>query len=161
MADPRVEAATRNLVYRFVGQGVDHNDFVRTTSTIERWADWLDAWVETGSVHESRAREAEAGGYLRTAGEAYLRAALCYHFGKSVWLEDLARYRATTDRSAATHQRGLRLLDPTFERLEIPFDQDKIVANLRRPARVSRAPFVILVPGLDSSKEEFTVWEES
>ena len=161
MADSRVEAAIRNLVYRFVGQGVDYNDFVRTTSTIERWADWLDAWVATGERHEARAREAEARGHLRTAGEAYLRTALCYHFGKSVWLEDLAQYRATTDRSVAVHQRGLRLLDPTFERLEIPFDRDRIVANLRRPEHPAQAPFVILVPGLDSSKEEFTVWEET
>jgi pimeloyl-ACP methyl ester carboxylesterase len=161
MADARVEAATRNLVYRFVGQGVDYNDFVRTTSRIERWADWLDAWVETGGLHEARAQAAEANGRMHTAGDAYLRAALCFHFGKSVWLEDLDKYRATADRSVASHRRGMCILDPSFERLEIPFDRDKVVANLRRPDSSARPPVVILVPGLDSSKEEFTIWEES
>lgn len=55
--------------------------------------------------------------------------------------------------------RGHRLLDPTFERIEIPFEADRVVANLRRPAGVERPALVILAPGLDSTKEEFPVWE--
>ena len=56
-------------------------------------------------------------------------------------------------------RRGQTLLDPTFERLEIPFERDRIVANLRRPSGDERPPLVILVPGLDSVKEEFPLWE--
>lgn len=161
MAEERVEDAIKNLAPRFLAQGVDYNDFVRTTSQIETWAGWLDAWVKTGDMHEELAQGAEAMGRIRTAGEAYVRAALCYHFAKFMWLVDLQKYRATTDRSVASLQKGLRILDSTFERLEIPFDKDKIVANLRKPKGVGKPPFVILVPGLDSVKEEFTNWEES
>jgi Dipeptidyl aminopeptidases/acylaminoacyl-peptidases len=34
-----------------------------------------------------------------------------------------------------------------------------MAANLRRPAGVERPPLVLLLPGLDSTKEEFFVWE--
>jgi 2,6-dihydroxypseudooxynicotine hydrolase len=34
-----------------------------------------------------------------------------------------------------------------------------VVANLRRPAGAGAAPLVVLIPGLDSTKEEFCLWE--
>ncbi len=161
MTDPLVEAARTRWLPRFLAQGVPLADATGTLDRIGRWPDWLDAWTATGDVHEELARVAGGQGRRRTAGEAYVRAALCYHFAKFTWLEDLGKYRAATDRSVAALQAGLRLLDPTFERLEIPFDRDRIVANLRRPPGHARAPFVILVPGLDSTKEELTAWERS
>ena len=39
MPDARVEAAVANWAPRFVAQGVDFNDFRRTTAGIETWAD--------------------------------------------------------------------------------------------------------------------------
>ena len=53
-----------------------------------------------------------------------------------------------------------RLLDPTAERIEVPFDGARLAANLRRPAGVEQAPLVVLIPGLDSTKEEFFHWED-
>ena len=159
MTDPQVEGAIKSLAPRFLAHGVEYADFVRTTGQIERWVDWLDAWVATGDSHLQLGEEAEAQSHRQTAGEAYVRAALCYHFGKFLWLEELQKYWAATDRSAATLARGRRLLDPTFERLEVPFDRDEIVANIRAPVGAQRPPVVILVPGLDSTKEELSIWE--
>ncbi len=163
----RLVALKRAWIPRFVANGVDHNDVVRTLDRISTWAGWLDAWIGTGGEHERLAAAADARGHRRTAGEAFVRAAVCYHFAKFAWLEDLSKVRSATERSVACHQRGMRLLDPTFERLEIPFDRDRIVANLRQPriktagAGARRpAPLVVLVPGLDSTKEELTRWEE-
>ncbi len=53
-----------------------------------------------------------------------------------------------------------RTLDPTAERIEAPLDGGKVVGNLRRPAQVERPPLVLIVPGLDSTKEEFFTLEE-
>ncbi len=161
MIDPLVDAARTRWLPRFLAQGVPLADATRTLERVGRWTDWLDAWSATGDAHEELARTADGHGRRLTAGEAYIRAALCYHFAKFTWLEDLGKYRATTDRSVAALQAGLRRLDPTFERLEIPFERDRITATLRRPVDVARAPFVVLVPGLDSTKEEFTAWERS
>jgi pimeloyl-ACP methyl ester carboxylesterase len=158
--DRRVQAAIDNWAPRFVSQGVDFNDFLRTTATIERWEDWLGAWVETADVHRALAEEAEAAGNGRTAGEAYVRAALCYHFGKFVWLVDLDRHREATDRATACIYAAHRHLDPAAKRVEVPFEGATLVGNLRRPSGAGGRPLVLLLPGLDSTKEEFFNWEE-
>jgi pimeloyl-ACP methyl ester carboxylesterase len=157
--DKRVQAAIDNWAPRFVSQGVDFNDFQRTTARLERWEDWLDAWVATGEAHFALAEEAEKAGHGRTAGEAYVQAALCYHFGKFVWLVDLDRHHEATERAKASIYAAHRHLDPAAERVEIPFEGETLVGNLRRPPGNS-VPLVLLLPGLDSTKEEFFNWEE-
>jgi pimeloyl-ACP methyl ester carboxylesterase len=156
--DRRVQAAIDNWAPRFVSQGVDFNDFLSTTATIERWDDWLGAWVETADVHRALAEEAEAAANGRTAGEAYVRAALCYHFGKFVWLVDLDRHREATERATACIYAAHRHLDPGAKRVEVPFEGETLVGNLRQPP--GAGPLVLLLPGLDSTKEEFFNWEE-
>jgi pimeloyl-ACP methyl ester carboxylesterase len=159
MPDARVQAAIKNWAPRMVTQGVDYNDFVRTTARIERWEEWLDAWSETAELHVRLAREAAEAGRLRTAGEAYVRAALCFHFAKYVWVVDGDRNRATTERARDALYEAHRLLDPTAERIEAELDGARIYANLRRPPDAGRPPLVILIPGLDSTKEEFFHFE--
>lgn len=159
MPDARVQAAIDNWAPRFTSQGVDYNDFVRTTGVIESWEQWLDAWCETGDVHLGLARQAESQGHHLSAGEAYVRAALCYHFAKFVWMLDMRKYRSAADKAVASLYNAHRLLDPTAERIEVPLDGFQMVANLRRPAGIDAAPLVLLLPGLDSTKEEFFNWE--
>jgi 2,6-dihydroxypseudooxynicotine hydrolase len=157
--DERVQAAINNWAPRFTSQGVDYNDFVRTTSKVERWEQWLDAWCATGDMHAELARAAEEKRRLLTAGEAWVRAALSYHFAKFVWMLDMAKYRAAADNAVASLYRAHRHLDPTAERIEVPLEGKTIVGNLRRPHLEGRFPLVLLLPGLDSTKEEFFYWE--
>jgi dipeptidyl aminopeptidase/acylaminoacyl peptidase len=159
MPDARVQSAIDNWAPRMVTQGVDYNDFVRTTARIERWEQWLDAWSATAELHLGLASEAKAAGRLRTAGESYVRAALCFHFAKYVWVLDGERNRATTVRARDALYEAHRLLDPTAERIEADFGGARIFANLRRPPGTERPPLVILIPGLDSTKEEFFNFE--
>jgi 2,6-dihydroxypseudooxynicotine hydrolase len=160
MPDERVQAAIANWAPRFVSQGVDYNDFVRTTAGIERWDDWLGAWCEIAHIHATLGVGAEVHGRVRTAGEAYVRAALCYHFAKFVWLLDIEQHRAAAQRAIECLYAAHRLLDPTAERVEASLDGATIVGNLRRPLSIDRPPLVLLLPGLDSTKEEFFNWEQ-
>lgn len=160
MPDERTQAAIANWAPRFTSQGVDPNDFVRVTSELERWEDWLRAWSANGDRHAGMAREAEARGRTRTAGEAWVHAALSYHFAKFVWMLDMDRHRAVADRAVAALREAHRLLDPTAERVEVAFEGGLMVGNLRRPAGLDRPPLVLLLPGLDSTKEEFFTWED-
>ena len=160
MPDERVAAAIAHWAPRFVTQGVDMNDFQTVTASVETWAEWLPAWVANGDLHAEQAREAEERGRTRTAGEAWNRAALSYHFGKFVWMLDLERYRETTFRAIEALRNAHRHLDPAAERLEIPYGEIVLAANLRRPPGVERPPLVLLLPGLDSTKEEFLAWED-
>src|SRR5204863_188564 len=64
-------------------------------------------------------------------------------------LHDLLR-----ERSVATYAKALAGLDPPGLRIEAPFEEASIPGILRIPADAARPPLVILVPGLDSVKEE-------
>ncbi len=164
VADERVQAAIRHWAGRFIANGVDYNDFVRTTAAVASWEDWLDAWTATAEVHMGLAESALARGRRRSAGEAYLHAAVSYHFSKFVWVLDTERNRANTRAAARALYGAHECLDPGAERIEAPLDGASVVANLRLPAeaqsgRADPAPLVVLIPGLDSTKEEFFVWE--
>jgi 2,6-dihydroxypseudooxynicotine hydrolase len=157
--DARVQAAIEHWGPRLIANGVDYNDFRRVTASLERWDDWLDAWVATGDRHREQAERAREAGHALTAGEAFVRAAVAYHFAKFVWVVDVDRNRETTARAVAAMRAAHELLDPTAERIEAPLDGAWIVGNLRRPPGVERPPLVVLIPGLDSTKEEFFHWE--
>jgi 2,6-dihydroxypseudooxynicotine hydrolase len=153
--DGRVQAAVDQWAPRFITMGVDYNDFVRTTGRIERWEEWLPAWSAVAGEHLELARQAEAAGRGRSAGEAYLHAALCLHFGKFVWVLDAAAHRDATQRAIEALYRAHSFLDPSAGRIEARLDGALLAGNLRRPAGVARPPLVLLIPGLDSTKEEF------
>ncbi|HEX6674389.1 MAG TPA: alpha/beta hydrolase [Actinomycetes bacterium] len=159
MPDERIEAAVANWAPRLVTQGVDPNDFARVTAPLTRWEEWLGAWRANGDLHAGLAREAERRGRLLTAGRAWVHATLSYHYAKFVWLVDLDRHREAADLAVAALRHAHRLLDPTAERLEMPFGGTVMVATLRRPPAPAPAPLVLLLPGLDSTKEEFFNWE--
>ena len=96
MPDEQVRSAVANWGPRFTAQGVDPNDFARVTGGLERWEDWLDAWCANGDAHATLATDAASRGWDQTAGEAWIRAALSYHFGKFVWMLDMARHEGMT-----------------------------------------------------------------
>jgi alpha-beta hydrolase superfamily lysophospholipase len=155
--DRRVQAAIENWAPRFVSQGIDFNDFARTTGRVETWDEWLPAWVETGDEHRALAEEAESLGRSVSAGEAWVRAALAYHFAKFVWIVDVERNHEVTRKAADALYAAHRHLDPSAERVKVPLEGASLVGNLRGSRET---PLVLLLPGLDSTKEEFFHWEE-
>jgi dienelactone hydrolase len=161
MPDDQVKSAVANWGPRFTAQGVDPGDFARVTAGIERWADWLGAWRNNGDLHAGLAGEAAGQGWLRTAGEAWIRAAVSYHFGKFVWMLDMDAHDVVAGQAVAAMYRGLDLLDPSAERIEIPFGGAVMAGNLRKPPGVDRPPLVLLIAGLDSTKEEFFTVENT
>ncbi len=159
MSDERVQAAIKNWAPRFTSQGVDYNDFVRTTARLESWDNWCSEWVATGDVHYKLAAEDELQSRTVSAGEAYIAAALCYHFGKFLFQDHHDEYMAASQKCVASFASGLKLLDRTGERVEVPFDGAALVGTLRRPVGAATPPLILLLPGLDSTKEEFFYWE--
>jgi pimeloyl-ACP methyl ester carboxylesterase len=159
--DARVQSAIDHWAPRFVQAGVDYNDFVRTTAEVERWDAWIDAWAALGDRHAELAREAEAAGRDVTAGEAWLRASVAYHFGKFVWVLDEDRVRPVHQKSVDALYAGHRALGNVVERIEAPLDGKTMVGNLRKPPGAERPPLVVLIPGLDSTKEELLGMEEA
>src|SRR5690242_5338754 len=148
-----MQSAIDNWGSRLISNGVDFNDFVRTTSSISRWDDWLDAWTATADVHRGLAEQGLADGHRRSAGEAYLRAAISYHFSKFVWVLDPGRNRSATEAAAHALYGAHALLDTGAKRIEAPFDGGLAIGNLRLPkADAGPVPLVVVIPGLDSTK---------
>ncbi len=150
----RVQLAAAHWKPRFVANGIDVNDFERVLATATDWRDWAPSWQRVGDEHLSLAESAERKGRLVSATEAYQRAAWCYHLGKFLWFEDRALHDLLRERTVATYAKALAGLDPPGLRIEAPFEGASIPGILRIPADVARPPLVILVPGLDSVKEE-------
>ncbi len=101
-------------------------------------------------------------GHALTAGQAWRRASVNRHFGKFVWMVDLDLAAEATRVSVQETLTALARLDPSAERLEVPLpDGGTAYANLRQPPGADLPPYVVLIPGLDSTKEEFFYFEQS
>jgi 2,6-dihydroxypseudooxynicotine hydrolase len=144
---------------RFVNNGIDMNDYQWTVEGLERWAQWYDAWMALGAKHEAMAQEAAAKGQAITAGEAYYRAAIAYHFAVFCWVDDIQQYTAGHRKRVECYGRALATLDPPGERVEFPLEKVKLPGYLRRPRNVARPPVVLFLSGLDSAKEEHATFE--
>jgi 2,6-dihydroxypseudooxynicotine hydrolase len=149
----RVQLAAAHWKPRFVANGIDVNDFERVLAATTDWRDWAPNWRRVGDEHRALAEEAERKGRLVTATAAYQRAAWCYHLGKFLWFEGRAFHDDLRERTVATYARALPRLDPPGRRIEVPFEGAVIPGILRKPGADGR-PLVLLVPGLDSVKEE-------
>jgi pimeloyl-ACP methyl ester carboxylesterase len=158
-ASNRVQVAAHHWRPRFVANGIDVNDFDETVARTTDWKDWGPNWKAVGEVHEGLAAEAEARGRTVSARQAWQGAAWCFHLGKFLWFEDPALHAWLRDRSVEVYRRALPRLDPPGTRIEIPFEGRTIPANFRR-TEAAHPPLVLLVPGLDSSKEELFAIEQ-
>jgi 2,6-dihydroxypseudooxynicotine hydrolase len=153
--DERVQSAIANWAPRFVANGVDFNDFQRVTRRIERWDDWCREWSACGAMHEALGEQAEADGYWITAGEHYLHASLAYHFGKFLFVHRLDEQRAAHEHVVRDYQKALPVVMYPGERVAIPYEAGGTMYGIfRKPGHIAKPPVVILIPGLDSVKEE-------
>ena len=139
---------------RVVGDGVFYPDLLRLRSSIRSWDQWLERWSELGSEYEKLAQAAESQGHLVTAGEHYWQAALCWHFGQFLWFHRPHEKETAQARKIELYRKAAPLLLPPAERSDVAFDGIRMPGFLRRPAGGGPAPCVILIGGLDSTKEE-------
>ena len=160
--DPRVAGAAAHWGYRFTSNGTDYGDFTATLARISRWADWCREWGVTATHYEQLAEAAEDAGQQQTAAGAWQRAALAWHWGKFVFVDDPVQQRAAHERSIACFFRAAPALAPPAELVHVPYGDTTLPAYLRVPAAAGfgNAPVVIMAPGLDSTKEELQATAE-
>jgi len=159
--DDRVASAIAHWAPRFTANGVTVSDFQAVTGRVQRWADWCAAWSEKAAEHEALGRRALAEGRTVSAGQHLSQAAVYHHFGKFVFVEDLDQMRAAHERAVGCANDALPHLLRPGRRVEIPFEGARLVGVLRCPGDAGRYPVVVLLPGLDSTKEELRSTEET
>lgn len=158
--DVLVREAISHWAPRFTANGVAVADFQRVTSSVIRWEDWADAWATAAKVHEDLGHEALADGRTRSAGTHLSMAAVYYHFGKFVFVDYPDTMKRVHQSAVECLTAALPFLDPPGERVMIPLDGYEMAAILRKPAGQRTPPVVIMVPGLDSTKEELRSTEQ-
>jgi len=157
--DPDFAAEIAHFAPRFVIGGVPLCDFQEVTAGIHRWDDWCSAWSARGAIHEQLAHEALAGGFKLSAGEHFTRAALCYHFGKFLFVNDLVQMERAHRKAVECRNNALPFLEPPGERVAIPYEGKHLYGNLRKPLNVDNPAVVVMCMGLDSTKEEVDDYE--
>jgi 2,6-dihydroxypseudooxynicotine hydrolase len=145
---------------RFTTNGVTAGDFERITGGLKLWADWCAAWSAVAAEHEALGRDALAGGREMSAGAHLSQAAVYYHFAKFLFVNDLDQMREAHARAVRCLTDALPYLDPPGRRIEIGFEGSAMVGILREPRGSGPHPVMIMIPGLDSAKEELRTTED-
>ncbi|MEU6994107.1 alpha/beta fold hydrolase [Streptomyces sp. NPDC046465] len=128
---------------RATGTGVDPHEYRRVTGGLVRVADWGPSFLRTGHGHLRRAQEAASP---RSQGEHFLMAARWFHLATLAPYPEAHRAAAEADHALS---RGLTVLEPDARRVS----GEGFTGWLRGPADAPGT--VVVVPGLDSAKEEF------
>lgn len=137
-----------------IASHVPHWDWEQIRGEVRSWDDWLPTWCRWAERHVALGDEALARGRRLTAGEAYVRAGLFYHWATFVSVEDAGAFRAALEAGERAWAKAAPLVEPPLELLEVPFEGTTLPGYLRRPRGVERPPLAVLLPGADSTKEE-------
>jgi 2,6-dihydroxypseudooxynicotine hydrolase len=150
----------RTLTPRMIGDGVPFPDVVALQEEIGGWDEWFAAWARAAQRYEAEAAAAESDGRLATAAETWFNAAIMWHYAQFLWFHQPDDREDGERRKEAAYRRAAPLLDPPASRVEIPFEDTAIPAYLRLPPGDPRPPCVVLIGGLESTKEEGRLFEE-
>ena len=162
----KVEAVVANWFPRFLANGMDYLDVRRMLDRIDDWDDWAPVWTDRADDYAALGQQALADGHRVTAAEHLRRAALTLQFGQFVLTDDPAARLAMMRRQAELYATAAPLLDPPATRVTVPYGDaaaggasGDVVGYLRVPPGVAAPGVVVLLPGLESTKEQFSTYE--
>ncbi|MGH9064501.1 MAG: alpha/beta hydrolase family protein [Acidimicrobiales bacterium] len=153
-ADEQLEAMYRRFTWRITSNYVPSWEWEQIKKEIEGYASWCRTWSRWAEAHRRRGDEAWAAGSTQTAGEAYLRAALYYHWASFLFVHDSGQFRAALEEMAKCWAMAAPCVEPPMEIIDVSFEGATLPGYLRVPRGGSRPPLVLLLPGADSTKEE-------
>jgi 2,6-dihydroxypseudooxynicotine hydrolase len=154
MADTSLVYLWDNITDRFLAEGAIYRELRDLRRSIERLEDWPTAWADTARATEERAEHLLAAGAHQSAAADYWRAATYYFFSQFLLWDDVEKKRAFYSECVRTFRTASKYLDVPQTAIEIPFRGISMPGYLRVPPAVRRPPLVILLNGLDTTKEE-------
>jgi len=154
VTDQFVEYAIRAFTWRITSNYVSPWEFEQIRGQIETWDQWLPVWSRWAEKHLGDGDAALESGRLLTAGEAYVRAALFYHWASFLSVQDQAQFRSALKAMHTCLAKAAPLVDPLMELVEVPFEGTSLPGYFRKPKGVEKPAIVVMVPGGDSTKEE-------
>jgi len=115
---------------------------------------FFQSWVAMGDKLAELAAEDQAQGRLLSAGAKLSRAAIYYLTAERMQAHSYAPRKALYAKFQNAFQRGFQLARENCERIEIPYAAAYIAGlYVRAEGVTSRAPILVQINGLDSTKE--------
>lgn len=151
--DPIVQEVLDIWTARFLAGQIPLGDLTAALSRIEGWSDWGPVWMDIAAQHERLAEEAWGEGRRLSSVASFLTAARTYHLSYFLSVDDEDRHRRGLEKMVECHDRVLAYQEPKVEKISIPFPDHDLTGLLSLPAGKAPAPLVIVLPGLDSTKE--------
>jgi dipeptidyl aminopeptidase/acylaminoacyl peptidase len=159
--DAQVDLIFSHFTPRYLATGVDPNDLDRLKARIERWDDWCRIWSEEAGQHARLGLEALDGRNIVTASEAFLRAAIYFHYAKHLFANRPEEYLTAHERMLRCYQAAAKEMDPPAEHIRFAFEGAHLHGWLRVPFDAQNVPVAVILPGLDACKEELHAWSEA
>ncbi|MBT3435562.1 MAG: hypothetical protein HN435_16825, partial [Nitrospinaceae bacterium] len=120
---------------------------------------WGENWGWMADKTLALATSEEKKGHTRTAAAAYVRGAV-YRFNSERFVHpDNPEKAASYSALLPYFEKGMKLLVPGFERVEVPYEEGALPAYWIPPVNpTGNDPVVAFFDGLDASKEITTLW---
>jgi 2,6-dihydroxypseudooxynicotine hydrolase len=152
--DDRLESMYRRFTWRILSNSVSPWEFEKLRESITDYEQWCEQWSAKAAEHAARGDEALSLGRARSAGEAYIRAGLFYHWANFMFTHDQTQFRDALHSMDTVWAKAAPLVFPRMEILVVDFDGVSMPGYLQLPADVTSPPLIALFPGADSTKEE-------
>jgi len=146
---------------RFVADGVAPQDLEAILGWVSVWDDWYPAWAEVGDRYERLGHEARQRGRLVSAGDFFWRACISYHYAQFLFFQDWETRERGQRKKQELYGLAGPLLVPPAERFDVPVDSVTVPGYLRVPPGRGPFPVVVLLGGLESTKEESYEFENA
>jgi 2,6-dihydroxypseudooxynicotine hydrolase len=145
--------------HRMLSSGIPFHDWDELRQQAPTtWQAWYGYWTSLGADYDHRATE--AGDHPTTAASHWVTGALCYQFAQFMLYRHADAKRLAERERARLYALALPLLQPRAEALAVPFEDLTVPAVLRiPPGATTPLPCVLIVPGLEATKEEMHDWE--
>jgi 2,6-dihydroxypseudooxynicotine hydrolase len=157
MSEEVLDHLWTTYVHRFLAEGGAYGDFLDARKRIASFDQWCGGWSDIAHGAEARADTALARGLRQTAANELGRAAFYYCFAQLPFWHDPPAKRAAYENAARVWRRAAPLLNPPLQPVAIPYRGIDLPGYMRVPSGVAKPACVVLLGGLDSTKEEMQV----
>ena len=156
-----VRHLAQSWVHRCVENGVPLGDYQAITNSITDWDGWCSAWRRTAETRLGDAEAADARGAEMTAAELRLVATIELHFGKFLFVHDMDQLRDAHRLAVESYRLAIPRLPWPGSVVRVPYEGGHLEGIFRAPTTgEQRHPTVVVVPGLDATKEEMHRFQE-
>jgi 2,6-dihydroxypseudooxynicotine hydrolase len=145
---------------RLAADGVPDGILREVSAQLERGQAWADVWEAASGRLEAEADAASQRGASLSAAEWRWQASLAAHVSQLHAYNDLSRRSSAEQRRSRLYQQAVSGLSVPARPVKVRCGDAETTAYLRLPATPAPAPCLILLGGLDSTKEESLQFED-